>query len=144
MACVTADGLVGRVHEVYRNSASVQLIADTNSRVSGMVVSHNTYGVVSWDGGMYLRMYGLPLINDVKVGDMVYTTGFGGVFPAGIPIGTVAHLSRKEVEIYASIDVKPAVDFSRVHELFVLKGSERSDVWNDDKGVGNFQRTNLQ
>ncbi len=144
MACVTADGLVGRVCEVYYASSSVQLIADTNSRVSGMVVARNAYGVVSWDGGRFLRMYGLPLINDVKIGDMVYTTGLGGVFPAGIPIGIVAHLPRKEVEIYASIDLKPAVDFSRVHELFVLKGSERSDIWNDGKGPGNFQRSTLQ
>lgn len=145
MVCVTADGLVGRVYEVYRGSSSVQLIADTNSRVSGMVVARNTYGVVSWDGGRYLRMYGLPLINDVQAGDMVYTTGLGGVYPAGIPIGTVAHLPRKEVEIYASIDLKPAVDFSRVHELFVLKGSERSDIWNDGKGsLGYFQRSTIQ
>lgn len=144
MACVTADGLVGRINEVYLGSSSVQLITDANSRVSAMVVSRNAYGVVSWEGGRYLRMYGLPLINEVKTGDRVFTTGFGGVFPAGIPVGTVANLPKKEVEIYASITVKPAVNFYRVHELFVLKGSERADVWNDGSSGGKFQRSNLK
>ena len=144
MACVTADGLVGRVHEAYPACASVQIIADVNSRVSATIADRGVYGIVSWDGGKYLRMFGLPLINDVEPGDRVYTTGFGNVFPGGILIGTVGREQIREVEIYASVNVIPAVDFSRVHELFVIKGSERAGVWNDGTGAGHFQRSNLQ
>ena len=89
-------------------------------------------------------MYGLPLINDVKPGQKVYTTGDGGVFPRGILIGTVGRLPIREVEIYASINVEPAVDFSRIHELFILKGSEHSDIWNDGGQGGSFSRPTLQ
>lgn len=128
MACITADGLVGRVHDVFPGSASVQIIEDVNSRVSAMIPSRGVYGIISWDGGRYLRMYGLPLINNVAPGDSIYTTGFGNVFPGGILVGTVGRDPIREVEIYASVNVLPAVDFSRVHELFVLKGSERPNA----------------
>ena len=144
MACVTADGLVGRIHEVYRACSSVQIITDVNSRVSAMIADRGVYGIVSWDGGKYLRMFGLPLINEVKPGDKVYTTGFGNVFPGGILIGVVGNEPIREVEIYASVNVIPAVDYSRVHELFVIRGSEHQGVWNDNSGGGHFQRTNLQ
>jgi rod shape-determining protein MreC len=144
MACVTADGLVGRIHEVYYACSSVQIVADVNSRVSAMIANRGVYGIVSWDGGKYLRMFGLPLINDVRPGDRVYTTGFGNVFPGGILIGAVGKEPIREVEIYASVNVIPAVDYSQVHELFVIKGSEHPGVWNDTGGGGHFQRTNLQ
>ncbi len=142
MACATADGLVGRVHEVYPSTSSIQLITDVNSRVSGMVVEHEAYGIVSWDGGRFLRIFGLPLINEVKAGDKVYTSGLGDVFPAGILVGTVVKLPIREVEIYASYHVSPAVDFSRVHEVFLLQGSERPGIWDDGYGAGYFTRSN--
>ena len=144
MACVTADGLVGRIYEVYPTSSSVLIIADVKSRISAMVENEEAYGIISWDGGRYLKMYGLPLINDVKPGQKVYTTGDGGVFPRGILIGTVGRLPIREVEIYASINVEPAVDFSRIHELFILKGSEHADIWNDGGQGGSFSRPTLQ
>jgi rod shape-determining protein MreC len=159
MACVTADGLVGRIHEVYPACSSVQIITDVNSRVSAYIPAYApirgdpkliaesgrpagspVYGIVSWDGGKYLRMFGLPLINEVKPGDKVYTTGFGNVFPGGILIGVVGNEPIREVEIYASVNVIPAVDYSRVHELFVIRGSEHQGVWNDNSGGGHFQR----
>jgi len=144
MACMTADGLVGRVHEVYHGSASVQIIEDVNSRVSAMIPSRDVYGIVSWDGGRYLRMYGLPLINDVKPGDMIYTTGFGNVFPGGILVGTVGKEPIREVEIYASVNVLPAVDYSRVHEVFILKGSERPNAAVMNGESGRLPRSNVQ
>jgi len=144
MACVTADGLVGRIYDVYPTSSNLLIISDVKSRVSAMVENEESFGIISWDGGRYLKMYGLPLINNVKPGQKVYTTGDGGVFPRGILIGTVGKLPIREVEIYASTNIEPAVDFSRVHELFILKGSERPDIWNDIGDSGSFPRPSIQ
>jgi rod shape-determining protein MreC len=89
-------------------------------------------------------MYGLPLTNMPPVGGAIYTTGIGGVFPPGLFIGTIegTRAEDADVERYASVNVRPAVDFSRVQEVFVVKGSERADVWSD--GEGSFQRPEIQ
>ena len=143
MAVVTAEGLVGRVFEVYRSSASVQVLMDINSKVSS--VTEGLYGIVRWEGGPYLRMYGLPLGTiPSKEGQKIYTSGQGGVFPQGILIGTVASTKIEDVEQYSSINVKPAVDFSSIQELFILKGSESSDIWDDGDGTGYFRRPDIQ
>ena len=142
MAVITAEGLVGRIYETYYSSSSVLVLMDADSRVSA--VTGNVSGIIRWDGGPYLRMYGLPLTNTPPVGGEVYTTGIGGVFPPGLFIGTIesTRADEADVERYASVNVRPAVDFSRVQEVFVVKGTERSDVWTD--GEGNFLRPEIQ
>jgi rod shape-determining protein MreC len=89
-------------------------------------------------------MYGFQHFSNLETGQSVYTTGIGGTFPAGLFIGTVVRPEDNNREIYASMNVKPAVDFSRVQEVFILAGSERSDIWDDGDGVGQFLRPEIQ
>ena len=139
MAVVTAEGLVGRVFEVYPTSSSVHIIRDLDSGVSAVADGIN--GIVRWEGGPYLGMYGLPLSNIPAEGAKVYTTGLGGVYPGGIIIGMVTG-QTSEVERYASVNVVPAVDLTGVYEVFILSGTERGDVWQD--GSGPFPRPEVQ
>jgi len=145
MAVVTAEGLVGRINEVYSSSSSVQLIRDVNSRISAMVEGdRDIKGIIRWEGGQYLRMYGMQQLNKPGGGQKVYTTGVGGTVPGGLLIGTVVDQKIDDVNTYESVNVKPAVNFTHVHEVFILKGSERSDIWNDGDGTGNFERPEIQ
>jgi len=144
MAVLTAEGLVGRVFESYRSSSSVQIIRDLTSKVSAVAESGGIQGIVGWRGGERLVMYGLLRQNLPEKGMKVYTSGVGGVFPPGLYIVTVDGEYEDEVELYASVHVAPVVDFSRVQEVFVLRGSERSDIWNDGDGDGRFKRPETQ
>jgi len=141
MSVVTAEGLIGCIYKVYPSSCSVQILMDLQSKASAVVEVTN--GIIRWEGGPYLRMYGLPLSKFPIAGSKVYTTGLGGVFPGGILIGTVAETKFNKVERYASVNVKSAIDFSSVQEVFILKGSERSDIWNNSGGEGQFQRPEI-
>lgn len=145
MAVVTAEGLVGRIIDVYPSSSSVQIIRDVNSRISAIIEGDRAIkGIIRWEGGDYLRMYGFQHLSNPESEQSVYTTGIGGTFPAGLFIGTVVRPEDNNREIYASVNVKPAVDFSRVQEVFILAGSERSDIWDDGDGVGQFLRPEIQ
>ncbi|MFC1538086.1 rod shape-determining protein MreC [Candidatus Latescibacterota bacterium] len=145
MAVVTADGLVGRIIEVYPSSSNVQLIRDVNSRISAIIEGNRDIkGIVRWEGGDYLRMYGLQQINNPEPGQNVYTTGIGGTFPAGLFIGKVVKPDDDDLKIYSTVEIMPAVDFSRIYEVFIIKGSERSDIWNDGDGSGQFLRPEIQ
>jgi len=141
MAVVTAEGLVGKVYNVYRSSCSVQIIMDANSRISAVADGIN--GIIRWEGGPYLRMYGLPLSTIPDAGKKVYTTGFG-IYPGGILIGTVEEQKMEEVEQYASVNVRSPIDFSGAKEVFIIRGSERSDIWDDGDGSGHFERPEIE
>jgi rod shape-determining protein MreC len=114
------QGLVGRVTEVTPIASRVQLTTDSVSAVSALVQRARVTGIVSGDGGPSLRLKYLPLMADVVVGDRVLTSGMGGVFPKGIPIGTVAAVERRSGALFQEAVIEPAVDLSRLEEVIVL------------------------
>ena len=87
---LSPDGLVGRVFTVAGPYAKVQLITDRAAGVGGMILRTRRQGVVRGGGrGSGLELDYVPLQADVRPGDRVLTAGIDGVYPRGIPIGTV-------------------------------------------------------
>ena len=116
-----------------------------NSRISAFIGGDRAMnGFIRWEGGEYLHMYGLHHLSSFEFGQKVYTTGLGGTYPEGLFIGTTVGRQDSAVTVYTSTNVKPAVDFSRVYEVFILKDSEQSDIWDDGDGSGYFQRPEIQ
>lgn len=121
---VAPDGLVGRVVEVTLTSAKVQLLTDPVSAVGGLVQRTRVTGIVSGNLGAGTRVRYLPLLADVAVGDMVLTSGMGGVFPKGIPIGRITAVERRSGALFQEASLQPAVDLSRLEEVLILTSLE--------------------
>jgi rod shape-determining protein MreC len=120
MPVVTSEGLVGRVIDVAPLAARVQLITDPESAVGCLVQRSRVTGVATGNLAGMIRIRYLPHMADVVVGDRVTTSGMGGVFPKGIPVGRVARSSRPGGALFQETEVQPLVDFSRVEEVVVL------------------------
>ncbi len=112
-------GLIGRVLECGANSSKVLLITDPLSSVAVSVPRIGEQGLVQGQG-LDLTVEYLELSSQVQSGDEVVTSGLGGIFPAGIPVGTLTR-----VEAYASGFkrgiLKPSVSLNRLREVLVLK-----------------------
>jgi len=117
---VAPDGLVGRVVEVTPSSAKVQLLTDPVSAVGGLVQRTRVTGIVSGNLGAGTRVRYLPLMADVAVGDLVVTSGMGGVFPKGIPIGRLTAVERRSGALFQEASLQPTVDLSRLEEVLIL------------------------
>ena len=114
------DGLVGRVVEVTPTSARVQLLTDPVSAVGGLIQRTRVTGIVSGNLGTGARVRYLPLMADVAVGDLVVTSGMGGVFPKGIPIGRITVVERRSGALFQEASLQPTVDLSRLEEVLIL------------------------
>lgn len=119
MPVVTDHGLVGRVVSTSRRYAIVQLLLHKDLRVSGRVQRSRVNGIVRWSGGDALQFSHIPKTLDVKTGDVVITSEFSSLFPAGIRIGIVTATRQHAGELFQEIAVAPSVDFSRLEEVFV-------------------------
>jgi rod shape-determining protein MreC len=117
---VAPDGLVGRVVEVTPASAKVQLLTDPVSAAGGLIQRTRVTGIVSGNLGEGTRVRYLPLMADVAVGDLVVTSGMGGVFPKGIPIGRITSVERRSGALFQEASLQPAVDLSRLEEVLIL------------------------
>jgi len=120
---VAPDGLVGRVVEVTPTASKVQLVTDPVSASGGLLQRTRVTGVVSGHLGAGLRMRYLPLLADVVAGDDVVTSGMGGVFPKGIPVGRITAVERKSGALFQEATLQPKVDLGRLEEVMILMGT---------------------
>ena len=127
MPVVAPDGLVGRVVEVTPTTAKVQLITDPVSAAGGLIQRTRVIGIVSGSLGAGLKVRYLPLMADIVIGDEVVTSGMGGVFPKGIPLGRVIAAERRSGALFQEATLAPKVDLSRLEEVLILMGTESRD-----------------
>lgn len=127
MIVINSKGLIGRVVSTTNFTSSVKLITtnDTNNKLSVLVTNsdYSLYGLLynyNIEEGV-LEVEGISNTEIVNINDLVYTSGMGGIFPSGILIGTVSAIDTDAYGLSKIIKVKPAVDFSSLNYVTVLK-----------------------
>lgn len=121
---LTSDGLVGRVSSVGLTRSQVVLIEDPGCRVSARVVNPaRDLGVINPGGPLensLVDLTYLPGNANLKPGQEVVTSGEGGIFPAGIPVGQIADSSQAEFGLYTEAQVKLSANLGTLDEVWVL------------------------
>jgi rod shape-determining protein MreC len=120
MPVLAAGGIVGRLVKVAPNSSRVLLLTDHASAITALVQRSRARGVVRGAGGGRCSMEFTVRDEDVKVGDTVISSGIGGVFPKGLPIGEVTMVKKGEYGVFQTIEVRPTVNIGRLEEMLVL------------------------
>jgi rod shape-determining protein MreC len=120
MAVISPAGVVGRVILPSRRASKVQLLIDRNAAAGALIERTRVQGVVVGIGDGLLHMQYVPGTADVKTGDLVVTSGIDGIFPKGFVIGTIDHADRG-AGAYHEIVIRPAVDFSRLEEVLIVR-----------------------
>ena len=123
---ITSNGLVGIVYEVGHAYARVLMISDINARIPVMLASSSWPGLTIGRNGEYLELAFLPAEARPEVGELVLTSGHGGILPAGLAVGRVDRVDGDDIR------VRPAVEFRNLGYVSVLiggtEGVDRSDL----------------
>ena len=121
---LTADGLVGRVSSVGLTRSQVVLIGDPNCHVSALVENPaHDMGIVSASGPLDTSLVDLTYLSgsaSLKPGQNVITSGLGGVFPKGIPVGQVVDSRPVEFGLYTEARVKLSANLGALEQVWVL------------------------
>src|SRR5207237_6419753 len=120
MAVVTDEGLVEKTTTVGANISVVLLVSDENCKVAASIEGTREQGIVSGErvvGGLApsLNLNFLSKQADLKPGQKVYTSGVGGVFPSGLPVGTVKTFRVRELDGQAQL--APGVDLTHLEDV---------------------------
>lgn len=129
-AAIAGAGMVGRVIEVGEWSSRILLITDINARIPVSVESSRLRAVMAGDNSDQPRLLYLPPESPVAVGDRVVTSGHGGLFPAGIPIGVVASVGER------GIKVQPLAELGRIEHLRLVDFGLGSGPIETEPGAG--------
>lgn len=120
MPVTDSAGAVGQIMACSATTATVRLISDEGSSVAAMIQSTRAQGMLkgSPDGTLYLSF--IRTDQTVNVGDIVVTSGLGGVFPKGLPIGKVAVIDKNPGSTYYSIVIEPYAHVGNLEEVLVI------------------------
>jgi len=127
-AVISPHGLVGRVVDVRPGSAIVQVLTDPASTVGGHALRTRTPGIVEGEPRGTLRFKFMARDGaGLEVGDLVVSSGQGGVFPRGIPIGRVRAIDDRGSALFHYASLTPVVDFARIDEVLLVIGERGRD-----------------
>lgn len=133
-----SKGLVGRIISTDLTSSKVLTIIDEDSAVAAFISKPGgghavVRGDINFKEQGLCRLDYIPLDVDVEVGDVIETSGLGGVFPKGIMIGKVIEVRKTNSEVNRYAIVEPTLDFKKLEEVYVLKNL------NEDAGSGSVE-----
>jgi rod shape-determining protein MreC len=119
-AVINAEGVIGRVMRVNEHTADVVTLLDPLSAVDAYIMRSRARGIVEGLTDALCQLKFALRVDDIQPGDILLSSGLGGNFPKGVPVGTVIKVTRKSYGITQKVEVKPSVDFSRIEEVLVV------------------------
>ena len=121
MAVVTADGIVGKIREVYPGSAQVLLINDQTSGAGVILESTRVRGVLRGNALGQPQIVNLTTDSRIQPGEKILTAGGDEIFPRGLPVGTVEKVVKDpDQDGFIKVFVKPAAHLDRLDEVLVI------------------------
>jgi rod shape-determining protein MreC len=128
-AVISPDGLIGRIVDVRPGASIVQVLTDPASTVGAHVLRTRTPGIVEGDPRGTLRFKFMARDGaSIQNGDVLVTAGQGGLFPRGIPIGTVRTIDHRGAALFHYAELTPSVDYARVDEVLLVTGDTQRDL----------------
>jgi rod shape-determining protein MreC len=121
---VAAQGVVGRIIKIAPDSSRVLLITDASSAIAALIQRTRTRGVARGRGDNLSIEYALRDAN-IQEGDLLVTSGMGGVFPKGLPLALVESVKKDQFGLFQQITAMPTIDFSLLEEVMVIVGEDR-------------------
>lgn len=126
-AILDATGVFGQITQVGTFSSEAILITDSEHMIPVQVNRNGLRTIAVGTGELSLRKLSLPFLAtnaDIKVGDLLVSSGLGGVFPAGYPVATVTKIDKAATQTLAAIAAEPAARLDRDREVLLIWGDE--------------------
>jgi len=120
MAVVATDGIVGQIVKVANSTSRVVLLTDHASGIAATIQRSRARGVVKGKSEMLCTLEFTTREEDVKVGDQVISSGIGGIFQKGLPIGEVTMVKRGEYGVFQTVSIRPSVNLAHLEEVLVV------------------------
>lgn len=119
-AVTTYQGIVGRILAVADGTSKVLLITDINSSVDALVQRTRARGIVEGRASNLCELKYVSSSDDVRLGDLVVTSGLCGIFPKGLTIGKVSRVEKSRFGLFQHVELTPGASLNKLEEVCIL------------------------
>ncbi len=117
---IDAKGIMGQIIRTTPTSSRVLLITDPDHQIPVRIQRTGQRGILSGTGHDTTQLEFIPKNSLVEVGDLIESSGLGGVFPAGYPVAIITNVENKEGSPYFDITATPVADLYQSHKVLIL------------------------
>ncbi len=121
MTAITPKGLIGKISGVSNSYSYLLLLTDLNFSAAVRLQESRREGIISGMGLRKCQLKYIPPEEEVKIGNIVITSGLDSLFPQGIPVGYISKVDKKGAGLFQNIEVTPFEDNSKVEEVAIIK-----------------------
>jgi rod shape-determining protein MreC len=126
---IDAEGIMGQIDHVGPLSSTALLITDPSHALPVQVTRHGDRSIAVGTGAPdWLELLHVPNNVDLRVGDLVVTSGLGGRFPAGYPVGQIMSIERDSGRPFADVRVRPSAKLERNQEVLLILPQESQSL----------------
>ena len=121
MSAITSKGFAGKIFDVTESYSKLLLLTDINFSAAVRLQESRKEGIVSGTGTRKLVLKYITYEEEVKIGDIIITSGLDQLFPPGIPVGFISRIDRQGTGHFQYIEVTPYVEDSKMEEVLIIK-----------------------
>ncbi|KEY91115.1 rod shape-determining protein [Candidatus Photodesmus blepharus] len=134
---ISENGIVGQVAVVAAHSSRVLLLIDNNSAIPVQVIRNDIRIIASGTGNVKtIQLEHIPASTDIKEGDLLVTSGLGGVYPEGYPVAYISTINRDNQREFVSISANVVTNFERLRYLLL--------IWSNGSRTGSMMQSDFQ
>ena len=112
--------LLGKVSKVYKNFSKVMLISSKKCSFDVKIQEKDISGLIKGKGNFKILLDFVPQNKEISQGDIIVTSSFGGLFPAGLLAGKIKDVKKSDVEPFQQADIEPIFNIKEINFLFVI------------------------
>ena len=121
MPVISTFGVVGKIIQVSAHYSVVQTVTDKNFRIAARTRDSRIAGIFKGTGDQHALLWGVPLYDKVKPGEVVITSGLYSIFPASLVLGKVGSINKETGGLFYEIRIEPAEHYPQVEQVLILK-----------------------
>lgn len=130
---IDAHGVMGEIVETNSLTSRAILITDASHAIPVENVRNGVRGIVVGTGRDALELQYVPTTSDIQVGDLLVTSGLGGRYPPGYPVGNIVEINEDKRESFASVRVAPAAHLKRGRQVLLVESLLEREKKDDEK-----------
>jgi rod shape-determining protein MreC len=133
MAVILPEGVVGQILKTAPHYSTVLLITDYNSAIDAIIQRTRAKSIVEGKEENRCELKYLLRTDEVLIGDVVVTSGLGGIFPKGLMVGEIRKVEKKSHGVFQYAELVPSVDLTKLEEVFIISVSALPRSQQEDK-----------
>jgi rod shape-determining protein MreC len=121
MSAITPKGFAGKIFNTSGSYSKLLLVTDINFSAAVRLQESRHEGILSGTGTKRAALKYIPYEEEIKIGDIVITSGLDQLFPPGVPVGFISKIDKQGTGYFQYIEVTPYVDDTKVEEVLIIK-----------------------